>query len=617
MEREKLKKTILKPVSAASVPKKVDGTTNSSVLKKKSSTVVKKPAVVLPSPVTNASVSAAPAELTPSTPPVASLTVKSMSPGTAPAVPLPLPNAQAEMSGAMLYKPNRNDTKQVGHVPLPRLLKMLRYAARHGDYAHVYSVGLVMVDAGCVQCLRRELVEFMLGSGFLLWYPMQALSVLQVLPADLPSYFANVCFDASTSDFFNFIDLCTRRACDVNYNFSRDLSITLNDAALGEAISALYASHECAPELQARGITFAYALVAGINSSESSAFDMSWLDVALRNAFFLSKFGLPKLFCIFELLCTHYKFCEPYLELLPKVRALLDKLDEGKPSDFHWNRGCRLIVVFLVFFFFFKCVYAPRALPAHAVIPTVKVPFSVKYDAFIAPSQHDYVFMRFGNLKCNMFRNYVFAMVAGVPRTPLRTVAFPPFERNFAKSVNALWRSKYTNVTLATHEHFLISRLNRNLPIKAAETQKTIVIGPVFQAEMESIGSKIAFWMGKFDALKIGGKVAECVRLYFAENFAATHGGMLYIHVPLSAEIKRVEEGAWDTMFVKMFGVLCATYISEIGLSRDMFYYVDGKIFCAAMWMPVVVSAQRFTVEQQLTFLSIDSAFYEKQKKFI
>lgn len=602
---------ITKKAPPASTTKKEVIKKTDQLLKQKESDVSSPAAaVVIPSVLTNQTKQAVPN--VPVVPVFSSVVTVPTVPMVATA-PAGLVSAHAEV----LYKPTRADTKQVGHIPLNKMLKMLRYAARHGDYTHVYSIASVMVDNECVQCLRRELVEFMLGSGFMLWYPMHALSVLQVPATELASYFANVCFDASTSDFFMFPDLCTRRACDVYYNFARDLSITLNDAALNEAICALYADHDNAGELQARGITFAYALIAGINGCDSSAFDLSWLDVALRNAFFLSKFNVDNMFAIFQHLCTHYKFCEPYLELLPKIRVLYDKLNEGKPCTFHWNRGCRLIITFLIFFFFFKCAYEPRVLPSHAVIPTSKIPFVSKYDMFIAPAVHDYIFARFGNLKCNMFRGYLFGMIAGVPRVPLQTIAFPPFERNFLKSVNALWRSKYTNVTVCTTDHFLVSRLKRDLPVKAGESQKTIVIGPVFPTETDAIAHKIKFWMDKFAALKIVGKTLECVRLYFADNFANNYGGMMFIHVPLGAAIERVSEEAWGSTFVRLFAALCASYIVDIGLSRSMFYFVDGKIFCAAMWMPVVVAVQRYTVEQQLVFLGIDAEFYEKQKKYI
>jgi hypothetical protein len=544
------------------------------------------------------------------------------------AIPVVPVTPASDPNTVVLHKPSRTDTKQVGHVPLAKVLGMLRYAARHGDYVFVYSAASALVDNQCAQCLRRELVEFMLSSGFFLWYPMQMIPVLQVAAADLPSYFANVVFEASTCDFFNFPDVCTRRACDVQYNFARDLSITVNDCALNEKISQLYTNPirgvevENIPELQARAITFAYSVIVGINGCESSSFELSWLDVALRNAFFLSRFGLDKLLAIFDLLCLHYTFCHPYAEMIPKVRILHAKLAEGKPNAFFWNRGIRLIVVFLIFFFFFKCTYNARILPSHAVIPTARVHFVARYEAFLTPTNSEYLFARFGNLKCNLFRGYLHSMINGVPHVPLHTIAPPPFERNFVKSVNALWRGKYTNVTMERLTHFLVCRLNRALPFKFDDDSKAIVWGPIFPVEKEAISSRIAFWMDKFAALKIERRVMECIRLYFAENFSNTYGGFAYIIIKLGAVVRNLTDAQWESTPVKLFAALCATHIVDIGLTRDHFYeVVDGvgppKLLCAAMWMPVVVVAEKYGVHKQLESLAIDNAFYEKHKSFL
>ena len=536
----------------------------------------------------------------------------------------PAPIAPAAESEAVLYKPLPSDTKQINQVSLSKTLAMLRYAARHGDYVFVHSAASALVDHQCVQTLRREMVKFMLSSGFLLWYPMQMLPALQIAAADLPSFFANICFDVSTTDFFNFIDVCTRRACDAQFNFARDLQITVNDCALNEKISELYATpirgveEKHVSEIQARAITFAYALIIGVNSCESSSFDLSWLDVALRNAFFLTRFSLTNVFSIFELLCVHYTFLRPYAELVPKVRILHGKLIEGQSTPgFFWCRATRLVVVFLIFFFFFKCTYAQRALPTHAVIPTKRQPMNTRYEPFLSPTHAEYRFARFGNLKCNLFRGYVFTIAEGVPHVPLRTIAPPEFDRTFLRSINVMWRAKYTNVTIERHTHLLVSRLNKALPLRVDDAQKALVFGPIFQSETEAYGAKLLFWMNKLEALHITSRVAECVRLYLADNFANKYGGMAFINVPLSACVRNLSDAQWDTTFVRLFASLCATHICDIGLTRDMFYEVDGRLLCAAMWMPVVVVATRFSVTQQLESLGIDDAFYEANKKYL
>lgn len=518
----------------------------------------------------------------------------------------------------MLYKPNKSYVKQIGHLPLMSVLGMLRYAARHGDYVHVYCIANVLVENQCVQSLRRELVEFMLGSGFLMWYPMHSLMVLQTPENALPSYFANVCFDVSTTDFFMLPDMCTRRACDATFNMARDLGIGINDCAINREISELYASMDNAAELQARASTFAYAIVVGINSSETPSFDLSWLDVALRNVFFLARFGISHIFRIFDLLCEHYKFCEPYAELMPKIRALHSKLMEGKPSSFFFNRATRLILVFLIFFFFFKCVYCNRDLPAHNVIPTEHAPFVPKYEKFLTPSHSEYMYARFGNLKANLFRRYIFTMSSTIPHVQLKSIPPMPFQKDFQRSMNMLWLGKYTNVRLSAQRHFLLCRMNKNLSLKIDDAEKTIVMGPIFSAEQAVFGERILFWMNKFSALKITDKVLECVRLFFAQDAGVVTrlGGVLYINIPLSAEVNILSEAQWGTAFVRLFASLCASFIRDIGLSRDMFYSVEGKLFCAAMWMSPVVNIEKYSVEQQLDFLKIDKSFYDSNKKY-